>query len=76
MTTSDSKNAKKKMKKQGKTLKDQNALKNVRDSLDTFTQNWLCILHDGFLNRIPWTEFNVKQVFFLKIGLKKSFWLK
>ena len=54
--------------KQFKTLKAQNALKNVRDSFDTLTQNWLCILHDGCLNRIPRTEFNVKQVFLWKFG--------
>ena len=51
------------MRKTGKTLKDQNALKNVRDGLSAFTQNLLCILHDGRLNRIPRAEFNVRQVF-------------
>ena len=60
-------------KKRGKTLKDKNALKNVHFSLDTLMQNWRGVLNDGCLNRILRTEFNVRQVFFMKIGLKKSF---
>ena len=43
---------KNKQEKQGKTLKDKNALKNVRDRLNVLTQNLLCILHGGRLNRI------------------------
>ena len=60
-------------KKRGKTLKDKNALKNVHFSLDTLMRNWQGVFNDGCLNRIPRTEFNVRQVFFMKIGLKKSF---
>ena len=54
---------KNKQEKQGKTLKDQNALKNVRDRLNVLTQNLLCILHGGRLNLIARAEFNVRQVF-------------
>ena len=54
---------KNKQEKHGKTLKDQNALKNVLDRLNVLTQNLLCILHDGRLNRIAWAEFHVRQVF-------------
>ena len=60
-------------KKRGKTLKDKNAFKNVHFSLDTLTQNWRGVLNDGCENRIPRTEFNVRQVFFKENGLKKSF---
>ena len=41
---------------------DQNTLKNVRDRLIALTQNLLCILHGGRLNRIARAEFNVRQV--------------
>ena len=58
---------KNKQNKQGKTLKDQNALKNVRDRLNVLTQNLLCILHGGRWNRIARAEFNVRQVFLWKL---------
>ena len=60
-------------KKRGKTLKDKNALKNVHFSLDTLMQNWQGVLNDECLNRIPRTEFSVRQVFLMEIGRKKSF---
>ena len=60
-------------KKRGKTLKDKNALKNVHFSLNTSMQNWQGVLNDGCLNRIPRTELNVRQVFLMEIGRKKSF---
>ena len=58
---------KNKREKQGKTQKDKNALKNVRDRLYVLTQNLLCILHGGRLNRIARAEFNVRQVFLWKL---------
>ena len=58
---------KKKFKKEGKALKDQNALKNVCDSLNALTQILQCILHDERLIRIPRTEFNIRQVFLWKL---------
>ena len=58
---------KNKQEKQGKTQKDKNALKNVRDRLNALTQNLLCISLDGHLIRIPQTEFNVRQVFLWKL---------
>ena len=54
---------KNKQEKQGKTLKDQNALKNVRVRLNVLTLNLLCILHGGRLNRIARAEFSVRHVF-------------
>ena len=54
---------KNKQEKQGNTIKDQHALKNVRDRLNVLTQNLLWILHGGRLNRIARAEFNVRQVF-------------
>ena len=58
---------KNKQNKQGKTLKDQNVLKNVRDRLNVLPQNLLCILHGGRLNRIARAEFHVRQVFLWKL---------
>ena len=68
MTASDSKNARKEFLKQEKPLMVQNALKNVRHSVQTLTEHWLCILRDECLNRIPRTEFNVRQAFLAIFG--------
>ena len=56
-----------KLKKQEKPIKDPNALKNMRDSFHTLTQNWLCILHDGCINRMFHIELNARHVFLLKL---------
>ena len=45
-------------------LKIKNALKNLHDTLNALTQSLQCILHEGRLNRIPRTEFNIRQVFY------------
>ena len=62
MMASNSKNTFKNQKNK-KTIKDQNAWKNMRDSFHTLTQNWVCILHDGCINRMFHIEFNARQVF-------------
>ena len=67
MMASNSKNTFKNQKNK-KTIKDQNAWKNMRDSFHTLTQNWLRILYDGCLNRVFRIEFNVRQVFLYKLG--------